>query len=208
MKTLEKGSDKIQKICAVLRDETLEPAQKEARAIIEKAEKQAEQIVKEAQKAANKLHVEAKAGLEQEYAVFQASLHQAAKQSLESLRQSVENKFFNDNLAATLEKSSGDPALVAALINAIAKALEKEGLNANLTAIVPKTIAPKQLNDLLLHEVLKSLKEGSVVVGNFAGGAKVRLNNKKVTIDISEEALKDLLGTYIVRKDFRKLVFG
>ena len=37
MKTLEKGQDKIQKICAILRDQTLEPAQKEAQEIIERA---------------------------------------------------------------------------------------------------------------------------------------------------------------------------
>lgn len=208
MKTLEKGNDKIQKICAVLRDETLEPAQKEAKEIIERAERQAEQIFRDAQKAANKLHEEAKQAAEQEYNVFQASLQQAAKQGLESLRQTIESKFFDENIMAHIEKNASSPNVVADLINAIVGALQKEGLNANLTALVPKTVNPKQLSELLLRDVLKALSEGSVEVGNFAGGAMVRLKDKKVTIDISDEALKDLLGTYIARKDFRKLIFG
>lgn len=208
MKTLEKGNDRIQKICSVLRDETLEPAQKEAREIIERAQMQAEKIVRDAQKAADKLHEDAKEAAKQESAVFQASLEQAAKQSVEALRQTFETRFFDDNLAAVLEKSVSDPSLIAGLINAIVKALEKEGLKADLTAVVSKTVSPKQINDLLLSDVQKALKEGSVVVGDFSGGAKVKLNNKKVTIDVSSEAIKELLGTYVVRKDFRKLVFG
>lgn len=208
MKTLEKGNDRIQKICSVLRDETLEPAQKEAQEIVERAQAQAEKILRDAQKTAEKLHQDAKAVAEQEYAVFQASLQQAAKQSMESLRQSFETHFFDHNLAAILEKGVSEPALIANLINAIVKALEKDGLKADLTAIVPKTANPKQINELLLKEVLQSLQEGGVVVGDFVGGAKVKLNNKKVTIDISADALKELLGTYVVRKDFRKLVFG
>lgn len=39
MKSLEKGKDKIQKICDKLRGKTLEPAEKEARQILEDAKK-------------------------------------------------------------------------------------------------------------------------------------------------------------------------
>ena len=207
MKTLEKGQDKIEKICAILRDETIEPAQKEAQQIIGKAKQQAEQIVNEAHQAAEKLHTHAKSSIEQEYKVFQASLQQASKQSLEILRQTIENKFFNENLAELIEKGTSDLNLIANLINALVKALEKEGMAANLTALVSNTISPRQLNELLTQNALKNLKENSVEIGNFKGGVKVKLSHKKVTIDISEEALKELLATYVVRKDFRKMIF-
>lgn len=207
MKTLEKGQDKINKICAVLRDETLEPAQKEAQQIIEKAQQKAEQIIADAQKAVEKQQAAAKAALEQERGVFQASLQQAAKQGLETLRQSIESKFFNEHLSTLIEKGASDPNLIANLVNAIVKALEKEGLSADLTALVAKTLVPRQLNELLLQEVIKNLKDNTVAVGNFNAGVQLKLNNKKMTIDISEDALRELLATYVVRKDFRKMIF-
>ena len=208
MKTLEKGQDKIQKICAILRDQTLEPAQKEAQEIIERAQEHAEQIINEAQKAAQKLHEEAKTSVGRELTVFQSTLQQSVKQSLESLRQSIENKFFSENLVSVIEKSVSDPKIVANLIDAIVKAVEKQGLDTNLSALIPKTMTPRQLNELLMKDVLEALKDQSVSVGDFAAGAKVKLNNKKIIIDISESALKELLSTYVARKDFRKLVFG
>ena len=207
MKTLEKAQDKIKKICDVIRDETLEPAKKEASQIIFEAQKQAEQIIAEAQKSAEQLHAEARKSIEQEKSVFQASVEQASRQSLESLRQSIENKLFSTHLTSIIEKSSSDPHLVANLINAIVKALEKDGLTADLTAIIPKTIAPRAVNELLLADVLNTLKDKSVTVGTIAGGAQVKLNKKQMTIDISEHALKELLSSYVIRKDFRKMIF-
>jgi V/A-type H+-transporting ATPase subunit E len=207
MKTLEKGQDKISKICAVLRNETIEPAQKEAQTIIEKARLQADQIVVEAKLKAEKMHKDAKVAIEQEENVFQSSLQQGIKQSLESLRQNIESKFFNENLSTVIERGATDPQLVANLINAIVKALEKDGLAVDLTAIVSKKMDMRKLNELLLKEVVENLKNKSIEIGNFKAGIQLKLSDKNMTIDISDAALKELLGTYIARKDFRKMVF-
>ncbi len=208
MKTLDKGHEKIQKICNLLREETLEPAQKEAQQIIKAAQEQAEKILEHAQKEAAKIEASAKAAMQQEHNVFQASLLQGAKQALEALRQSIEENFFNANLASILEKSASDPQVVAKLLNAIIKAIENEGLNADLTALIPKEVSPRQVNELLLQDVVKTLKEHSVEVGDFSAGVRVKLYNRKMTIDISQEALKELLASYVVRKDFRKMIFA
>lgn len=208
MKTLEKGQDKIKKICSVLRDETLEPAKKRAEEIINDGKRQAEEIIAEAEKQAAKIIADARAAVEQERNVFHSSLQQAAKQSVEALRQSIERKFFNEHLQTIVEKNASGPDLVAKLVNAIVKALEKEGLSTDLTALVPSTLSPKEVNELLLQDVLKALKEHSVAIGGFAAGAQVRLDNKKMTIDITEQALKELLSGYVVRKDFRKMIFA
>ena len=90
MKTLDKGSEKIQKICDVLREETLEPAKKQGQEIIRDAQKQAKQIIDDAHKSAEKLHQDARQAIEQEKVAFQSTLAQASKQSLEALRQGVE----------------------------------------------------------------------------------------------------------------------
>lgn len=207
MKTLDKGQDKIKKICEVLREETLEPAKKQGEQIVQEAHKKAEKLLAEAQQAAAKLHEQAKAEIEQIKSAFEASLAQAAKQSLEMLKQAIETRFFNQNLSKLIDSRASSPDVIAALINAIVQALKKEGTAANLTALIPKEVDPQQVIQLLLEDVVKTLKQGSVEVGTFNGGAQVKLKDKNMTIDITDYALKDLLTSHIVRKEFRKLFF-
>ena len=208
MKTNEQAQDKIKRICSALRDETLEPAQKEAESIIRDAREQAEKIIAEANKAAEKLASSAKLEIEREKNVFHSSLQQASKQSVEALRQEIENKFFNKNLYELIKKNGADPQLIANLINAIAKSIEKDGLRANLTALIPEVISAKQVNELLLQDVLKVLQNQTVDLGDFAAGAQMKLDKESITIDISEHAIKELLASHVVRKDFRKMVFA
>jgi V/A-type H+-transporting ATPase subunit E len=87
------------------------------------------------------------------------------------------------------------------------QAIEKDGISTDFSALIPKVASVQELNALLGKSVLERLKEGSVVVGDFAGGAKLKLHDKKMTIDISDSALKELFSRYL-RKDFRKLLFG
>lgn len=207
MKTLEKGSDKIKKICDVLRHETLEPAKQEAQAIIEDAKARAAEIIAEAERQKQRIIDNAKVVIEQERNVFQSSLVQASKQSMEALRQIIEHKLFNDQLQALIDNSTSDPTIIAKLINTIVQAIEKEGLDVNLSAVVPRGVSVTEVNRLLLESVIKKLKEGGVTVGTFGGGLQVKLLNKKMTIDMTDAALKELVANY-VRKDFRKLLFA
>lgn len=205
-KTLEKGEDKIQKICDALRRETLEPAKQEAEKIIEEARARAEQIVNEAQAQAEKLHENAREAIEQERNVFHSSLEQAGKQGLEELRQAIEHKLFHDELQKVIEENSSDPKVIAKLISSIVQAIEKEGITTELSAVIPQAVSAEEINRLLGEGILKKLKEESVTFGEFVGGAQVKLHNKKMTIDITDRALMELLSSY-VRKDFRKLLF-
>lgn len=207
MKTLDHGKDKIKKICAAIRDETLEPAKKEGEEIIREAHKKADLIIAEAQTQANSLLQEAKKAIEQERNVFNSSLLQGAKQSLEALRQSIEQKLFNQQLQTLLEAQTNDPKVVANLITAIVNGIEKDGLAADLTAIIPRTVTAREVNILLTEEILKKLREKSVTIGNFTGGAQVKMNERKITVEITDESLKELLAGY-VRKDFRKMIFA
>lgn len=207
MKSLDKGKEKLDKICKVLREETLEPAKEEARRIVAEAEKEAEQIRKAAEKAAEELIQKARDKGQQERNVIETSLRQAGKQALEALRQDVEGKLFNTELNHLVKEGAKDSQLVAKLIASIVSALEKEGSRADLTALVPASVPAKEVNAFLGDAVVSRLREGGVAVGNFSGGAQVRLNAEKMTIDVSDQALKELLSQY-VRKDFRKLLFG
>ena len=53
----------------------------------------------------------------------------------------------------------------------------------------------------------KRLKGKPLEIGVFGGGAQVKLIGKNLTIDLSDQVIKELIANYI-RKDFRKLIFG
>lgn len=207
MKSLEHGQDRLQKICEELKKSTLAPAKKEADSMINEAHARAQEIIKDAEKEAEKLIEATRKSLEQEKNVFQSSLSQGIKQGLEALRQEIEYKLFNDQLSEVVKKATKDPEVVAKLIDCLIKGIEKEGLSVDLLALVPKHIKEDEVNALLGAEILDKLKEHSVQIGDFLGGAKVKLNQKGLTLDMSDQAIQELLARYI-RKDFRKLIFA
>lgn len=207
MKSLEKGHDKIQKICDKLRRETLEPAAEEALQIIEEARRKAENIQKAAEQQAEQLLKLARSQIKQERTVFEAALQQAAKQTLEGLRQEIEHKLFNSELQTLLEKQLADPTVIANLVNGIVKAIEKEGLSTDLKAVIPRYASVSQIQVLLLENIRQRLKNQPLEIGGFSGGAQLKLVGKKMTIDLSDQALKELLAQYM-RKDFRQLIFN
>jgi V/A-type H+-transporting ATPase subunit E len=206
MKTLEPAQDKIQKICNELRENTLEPAKKEAEGIIADAKARAQDIIRQGEAQVEQLLLESRRNIEQEHNIFQSSLSQGIKQSLESLRQDIEHKLFNDNLSELVKSGTNKPDVISKLIECIIKAIDKEGMTADLSVIIPKNVSDNEVNQLLGHEILEKLKKNSVSVGNFEGGAQIKVESDGLTIDITDSAIKELLARYI-RKDFRKMIF-
>lgn len=207
MKTLEARDDKIQQICDALKKETLEPAQKQADQIIEEARKRAEQIIQTAERESERLLKQAQAEISQQHKLLRSSLEQAAKQGIESLKQAIEQKLFNPELHALVTKSTIAPQVISDLIVSLIQAIDKEGLAVNLSVFIPKTVSVKEINALLTRSVLAKINNGSVAIGDFNGGIKIRWNEKKMTLDITDEEIAELLGRY-VRKDFRKHLFA
>lgn len=199
MKDLDTGKDKIQKICDMLRKETLEPAKQEAREVIENAHLQAAEIVAEANKKAAALMTTLEKEMEEKKRVFHASLNLACRQGIEQLRQTIEKQLFNPQLGALVGKASSDPQLIAELIRNLA--------TAGMTALTPKSISPRAINELLSADVLKKLEGGTVIAGELDGGVKLQVKAEKITIDVSDSALKELIAQYI-RKDLRDLIFN
>lgn len=207
MKTLESGQDKIQKICDKLRHETLEPAKEEAAQIIKAARKKADEILANAESQSEQMLKQAKSQIEQERTVFQSSLQQSSKQALESLRQEIEQRLFNEELQSILDKNLSDPKMIADLINGIVKALEKDGIKANLTAVIPKTVSAEQVNALLLDHAKNKLQGHPIELGKFGGGVQVKLQGKRMIIDLTSQALQELLMNY-AGKNFRHTLFN
>lgn len=207
MKGLESGKDKVKKICEVLKKETLEPAKREAEEILQQAHAEAERIIAEAHAQAKNVGADAKKEIERQRNVFQSSLNQACKQSLEFLKQEIENNLFNKELSSMLTKQTQEPKVLADLITAVVKAIEKEGIDSDLTAYVSSVVPAQAVNSLIAKEILARLKEKGVVLGSMQGGVAIKLHKDNITLDITDSALKELVSQYI-RKDFRDMLFA
>ena len=170
MKSLEQGKQKIQRICDIIKEETLEPAKQEAEKIVAQARERAQAIVEEAEKQAERIHGEVRETIEKERHIFHSSLVQASKQSISLLKQEIEQKLFNQTIRDHIEKHPDEATLAAKLIDAVVKAIEKEGLSADLSVAVSHTLPAKEVNALIGSEILAKLREKSVTLGNFALG--------------------------------------
>ncbi|MCB1135855.1 MAG: V-type ATP synthase subunit E, partial [Chlamydiia bacterium] len=198
---------KIKQICDVLREETIAPAKEEGQRIVRDAKAEADEIIAKARAEAERLKQEAQKEIQQQQSVAQSSLAQACKQAVQTLRQEVEHRLFNGELNALLESGTSGPMLVAKLVTAMVGAVEREGLSADLSAIVPQSVPAKEVNEVLGESICKKLRGGGVELGRFHGGAKLKLHDKRMTIEITDQALKELLASY-VRKDFRQMIFS
>lgn len=207
MKGLETGKDKIQKICDVLKKETLEPARQEAREIVENGRLQASEIVKEAQKKAEEIIQTALAEMEERKKIFHASLQLACRQGIEQLKQKIEEDLFDRQLSDLVLKEMGDPKTIAHLINSFMRAMEEKGVEEEFTAVIPKSVSPRSINALLASQVLERLQNQSVSIGDFEGGVQIRLKGRQITIDMTDATVRELIAQYI-RRDFREMVFN
>lgn len=207
MKGMEIGKDKVKKICDVLRRETLEPAKQEAEEMIRMAKEQAEELIAAARKEVEKMNEEARQEIEHQKNIFQSSLSQACKQAIAALKQSIEEKLFNRELTRLVTEQTQDPHVLAKMIAAVVQAIEREGVETDLSVYIPAAVSARAVNTLLLHEILEKLKEKSVLVGPLTGGIEVKLHKENMTVDISDIALRELVANYI-RKDFREMIFG
>lgn len=206
MKTVDTGKDKVKKICDVLKKETLDPAKLEAEKIISDARMEGEQLIKEAKGQIERMQSTARREIDEERNVFQASLNLASKQGLSTLKQEIESHIFNKALGESLDKFTNDPKIIADLISAIVSSIEKEGIDGDLQAVVSSKVSKEEVNKNLMQGILEKLKEKSVILGEITGGAEVKFLNKNMTLDISDQSLKTLLGNFL-RSDFRSILF-
>ncbi len=207
MKGMESGKDKVKKICDVLKKETLEPAKAEAQQIIEKARRTAEELLADAGRAIEKMQIEAKQQIDRQRKIFESSVAAGCRQAIEALRQDIEEKLFSRELKSLIEKEVQLPHVIADLITAVVKAIEKDGIDAQLSAYIPAAVPARSVNTLLAKNVLERLSEKGVLVGPLEGGVELKRHGENIILDLSSEALVDLVSRY-VRKDFRVVLFG
>ena len=206
MKNLETGKDKIQKICDAIRKETLEPVQQEAKEIIENARLEADEVLKGAEEKARQLIQDAEEEIKEKKRLFEASLNLSCRQGIEMLKQKIEQELFRKELADLLAKEMGKPQLIVELIESFMRSLQEQGIEEDFEVVIPKDIPARTINALLGNNILERLKHKSVELGDFHGGVQIKMKGRQITIDISDEVVRELIASYI-RRDFRDLLF-
>lgn len=207
METVETGKDKVKRICDTLRRQTLEPALEEAERIVAEAKKEAEEILRKGEEKAQKMALDAAKEIDKRRSVFETSMSQAASQVLETLKQKIKQHLFSEQLMKLLAAKINEPEVLAALIKALLAAIEKEGTHGDLSVFIPALVPPRTINELLGKQLLEKLKEKSVLIGSLKAGFEIKLHQEKITLSMTDEALKELFAGYI-RKDLREFLFG
>ena len=203
---METGKDKVKKICDVLRKETLEPSQKQAEKLLDQANLEAHEIIAEAHRKKEQLLADAKEQIERERAIFESSLSQTSRQVIEALKQEIKEKVFHKELLHLLKNEMSKPEVLSRLINAVIGAIEKEGIESNLSVYIPEAVPAREVNALLLQNILDKLQEKSVLLGPISGGIALKLHDKNITIEITDSALEELIERYS-RRDFHEIIF-
>ncbi|EPP34613.1 ATP synthase (E/31 kDa) subunit [Chlamydia ibidis] len=197
---------KLKQICDALRLETLKPAEEEADIIVRNAHEQAKRILQDAQHRADKIIEAAQETAEARVKQGESALAQAGRRALESLKQAVEQKIFREALAEWLEQVSTEPDVASKLITSLVHSIEEQGVLGNMSAFVGKYVPARKVNELLGKSVIAKLKDKGVTVGKFVGGVQLRVEDKNWILDLSSDALLDLLMRYLQR-DFREMIF-
>ena len=204
---MDTAKKRIQEICDLLKKDTLDPARQEASEILENAHMKANEMIEHARSEAEHIRKDAEKERYEKRKVFEASLNLSFKQSIEVLREKIEKQLFNQQLLTLIQRPLKDPNTISLLINTIVQAIEKEGIDVDLSAYIPKEIPAKKVNELLALSVIERLKEKGVVLQDLVAGVQVKVHEDNITIDMSDQALKNLIFQYI-RKDFWKMVFN
>ncbi|MFA5250671.1 MAG: V-type ATP synthase subunit E [Parachlamydiales bacterium] len=207
MPEIQNSKDKIQRICESLKAQTIEPAKQEAQEILENAHIEAKEVRLKAKEEAERIKKAALLEMEKQKKNLLSSLALASRQAVDTLKQAVEKQFFRENLASLIEKPLSEPKLIAQLVEALIRAIEKEGTETDFTLVLSRTMDAKKIAALLAQDVLAKVQAQGFLAGDFAGGVKIQLKDKNLTLDISEKALQELIVEY-VRQDFRTLIFG
>lgn len=203
---LDSANKKVQEICDILREETLSPARREAKRILEEAKWEADEIIAKAKKEATKVHEDNEKKIAEQHKIFQSALHLAGKQALSKLKQSVA-QMFSKQWESSLKEEMKKSNVVAKLVEVLVSAIEKEGLSADFLAVVPHDVGANMIVNHISAEVFSKLKEGKITIGDFKGGAQVKLEDQKMVIDMSDEAMIELLKSYVT-EEIRNRIFA
>jgi V/A-type H+-transporting ATPase subunit E len=200
------GEERLAAICQALRQETLSPAQQEAEALILTAKREAELIIEQSKKEIDSLKKMAKREIEKEKDLFHSSLKHASRQIVDSLKEQIETILFQKGIDCLVKEQLQSTEQLSSLMAALIDMVQKEGLNGSPEIWLGKAIDKKSYLAALTKHVLAKPLEETIQVGSFNQGFKLIIQGQHMSIEVTEESVRELL-TSLLKRDFRKYLF-
>lgn len=221
MKDTEEINSGVQQLIDKLKHQGVVAGEKQAEQIIKDAQKKASDILTKAELEADKLLSDTRGKLESE----RKSSHEAIKTAFRDTELALRSKLreaFSTHLGRLVSLELEDKAFIKQLVLAIAGAKAAEAQAGNIEILVPAKACETDKEEALLspegkqklqHLVLgitnDMLRNGIELKpsADLKGGIKVRLVGKDLEIDLTDEALTNLLLKYLLPR-YREIVSG
>lgn len=200
------GDERLAAICQMIRNETLEPALREAENLKSIAEREAVKIRAEAKQHAERLLHEARKTMEEEREAFTVSLEQAGKKSVELIKQKVERSLFNPALEQLLDREFSDEKKTATILDLVIENLKSQGIDSDISVSVGSKLSKEAIVKQLAKSTIKSLPADGLQISGHPYGLVVKVADKHLCIEITPESIQELMATFL-RGDFRKFLF-
>lgn len=212
----------VQELIGRLRDEGVKAGKQEAESVLQEARQQADQIVAQANAEADEIRDKARTEIEAERAASREAIQMAFRDTTLKLKSQV-MAAFSDHVRRLVSMELRDKDFLRQAILAIfGQATQEVAKDQPVEVLVSEELfvtdekgsrLTKEGKERLRHMVLgisgEMLREGVDLKpsGETNGGMRVRLVGEDLEIDLSDEALSELLLGYLIPR-FRAIVTG
>ncbi|BCX88568.1 V/A-type H+/Na+-transporting ATPase subunit E [Methylomarinovum tepidoasis] len=207
----------VQDLIDRIRDEGVRAAREEAERIVKEAERKAATLVAEARREADELRAKAHEDIEAERAAAQEALKLSARDTILQLEREVVSAF-ERFVRRLVTRATCDECFIRDLVLVLAgRAVEEFIHDKEIQIFISEAILTGK-SDEKLREIGKQtilslssdmLREGVELIpaSDIQAGARVRLVDEQLEIDLSDEAVARLLGERLLPR-FRNILEG
>ncbi len=202
------SKNKVAEICSILRKETIEPAQQEAREIVENAQLEKEKILKKAAEESQKRLAALEKELAAKQETFTASIQLAFTAAIDRLQEAIEKKLFKQGIKDLFGKELEDPNILASIIEGLVDGAKKEGFSGDFSTFITKHVPKEKILQAVHENIRKRLEKKPEELTDLSGlkGVEVSFANENFRVQMTEDSIKSLLAASL-RKDFRDMLF-
>lgn len=211
------AAEGIDRLISRLRDDGVKAGEQQSAEIVRKAEEKAARILANAQKAANEATVKAQEEISTLDLAAKGALRMAARDTMLHLRNEV-RKAFERYMRQMVVQSTADPDFVRSLILILAgeaseKHIQDKEAHIHLSRAVlereSNTESRRQSSQFVKAIATGLLRKGITLVpsDDVSGGARVRLVDDQIEIDLTDQMITDLLVRHLTPR-FREIMSG
>jgi V/A-type H+-transporting ATPase subunit E len=213
----EQPVDGVQRLIDRIREDAVGAGRAEAEKIVERAKAEATEILAAAQRERDEMKRRAHHDIEVESQAARAAVHTAARDVVLSLKAGV-IATFEAHVKRLVSDALRDPELMRTLVLVIAGRVHREAtVDKDIEVVVSALIdehpadepMPSSVRDGILGISHGMLREGVELRASpkVAAGAKVRIVGEAVEVDLTEDAISEMLLAYLTPR-FRWIIEG